>query len=118
MRKPIYIDLLIAKGAANRYTTRRLYRKQQRNLIDSICECAASWFALETEQQWPDNQIEARILLKQYVMESLKPTTRGSSFFIPTSVWMWIAGQVVTYVVKVLIELYWSDIESARSEKG
>ena len=89
--------------------------KSNSKLVESTCECAAEWFADPNQPEWPSNQIDARLDLTDYVLNSLKPHTKGSKFFLPTSVWVWIATQVITYVVKVLIEYYWSDIEQARS---
>ena len=114
MRKPIQIDALKSYNQADRRTFARLFRKEQQKLVESTCECAREWFADPNQPEWPDNQIDARLDLTDYVLDSLKPNTKGSKFFLPTSVWVWIATQVITYVVKVLIENYWSEIEQAR----
>ena len=115
MRKPIQIDAAKIYKETKSRSFARLFRWEQQKLIESICECATDWFADPNQPEWPDNQIDARLDLTDYVMDSLKPHTKGSKFFLPTSVWVWIATQVITYVVKVLIENYWSEIEQARS---
>tara|TARA_B100000497_G_C7505504_1_gene308307 strand:+ start:320 stop:673 length:354 start_codon:yes stop_codon:yes gene_type:complete len=117
MRKPVPLDVNLSHKQTSKYSFRRLYRQQQMDLVKAICDCSKEWFEDPNQPEWPDNQIDARIELKNYVTESLQIYEKKSKFFIPTSVWVWIASQVVTYVVKVLIELNWSEIEKARSEK-
>lgn len=115
MRKPIQIDTEKAYKETKSRTFAKLFRWEQRELVESTCKCAADWFADPNQPEWPDNQIDARLDLIEYVVNSLKLHTQESKFFLPTSVWVWIASQVVSYVVKVLIENYWSEIEQARS---
>jgi len=91
--------------------------KFQDNIVDlgrDAMDVAQGWF---DEEPWndgdPENydtQRECRIELKRYIIKRLDLSDTNKSWFIPDIVWIWLAKEVITYLVKLLIEWYWGDL--------
>ena len=58
-----------------------------------------------------DTQRECRIEMKRYILQKINVQDEKKSYFVPTFVWVWVAKIVINYIVKLIIEHYWSDLQ-------
>ena len=92
-------------------------RKFQDNIVDlgrDVLDEAQGWF---DDQPWKygalenfDTQRECRIELRRYIASRINLSDHNKSWFVPDFVWIWVAKQVITFVIKKIIEHYWSDL--------
>ena len=57
-----------------------------------------------------DTPRELRISLRRYIKNNIDLTDHKRSYFLPTFVWVYIAQQVIGWIVKKIIEHYFSQI--------
>lgn len=62
-----------------------------------------------------DSKREARIAMKRYITANIDMRDDKKSWFVPTFIWIWIAKQVIMFIVMVIINNYWSQMAE---EKG
>ena len=93
---------------------RREFKEQIVDLSRDVLDSAQAWF---DETPWVDRPIEefdtqreCRIELKRHVSRNIKLSDKDRSWFVPNFVFVWIAQQVITYVIKLIIEHYWGDM--------
>ena len=114
----IQIDQSLFLPQLKSYSTKsRRNSKFQDNIVDigqNALEVAQGWF---NEEPWVygntedyDTQRECRVALKRYILKEVRPGDPEKSYFIPTIVWTFIAQQVISYIVKIIIEHYWPDL--------
>ena len=64
----------------------------------------------QPEYNW-DTQRECRIEMKRYILNKIDVSDDKKSYFVPTFVWVFVARLVINYIVKLIIEHYWSDLQ-------
>ncbi len=114
----IQIDHSLFLPQIKTYSTRGRRETQfQDQIVDlgrDVLSEAQGWFDDAPWTQRPledfDTQRECRIELKRFIMNNISLQDSKRSWFIPNFVWVWIAQQVITYIVKMLIEHYWPDL--------
>tara|TARA_R100000278_G_scaffold113697_1_gene91937 strand:+ start:280 stop:600 length:321 start_codon:yes stop_codon:yes gene_type:complete len=47
---------------------------------------------------------EARRELRLYIDERIDLQDMKRSYFLPTFIWVWVAGQIITFIIKWIIE--------------
>jgi hypothetical protein len=57
-----------------------------------------------------DTPREMRASLGAWVKSRVKVDDIDKAWFVPSFVWVWIAGRVMTWIVKLIIDRYWPDI--------
>jgi len=62
-----------------------------------------------------DSKREARIAMKRYISANIDLRDDRKSWFIPSFIWIWIAKQVIMFIVTVIIKHYWFQMAE---EKG
>jgi hypothetical protein len=62
-----------------------------------------------------DSKREARLAMKQYISAHIDIRDAKKSWFVPTFIWIWIAKQVIMFIVMMIINNYWSQMAE---EKG
>jgi len=97
--------------------SRHKRRKFQDSLVDlgrDVLDDAQGWF---DEQPWRfgvlenyDTQRECRIELKRYITKKIDLSDRNKSWFVPNIIFIWIAKELITYIIKQIIEHYWPDL--------
>ena len=91
------------------------YQDQCVDLADDVLDLAQAWFDLKP---WEfgrikdyDTMRECRISMKRYVVSSIDFKDRSKAYnLIPSFVFKWVAGYLITYIVKIIIEYYWDDL--------
>lgn len=95
-------------------TRRARYEDNSIDLGREVLDASQGWFDLEPwvtgKPEHYDTKRECRIELKRHVMKQIDLFDVGKSYFVPSFVWTWIAQQVITYIVKLIIDNYWEDI--------
>jgi|TARA_R110000772_G_scaffold103023_1_gene203955 hypothetical protein len=95
-------------------TRRQRYEDNSVDLGREVLEEAQGWFDLEPwksgRTEHFDTKRECRIELKRHIMKKVDLNDMSRSYFVPSFVWTWIAHQVITYIVKLIIDTYWEDI--------
>jgi hypothetical protein len=64
----------------------------------------------DSQRTLPNTQRQARKQMADYVKDKIDLSNKKSSFFVPSFVWKFLAGKVIAYVVKLIIEHYWPDL--------
>tara|TARA_R100000008_G_scaffold16323_1_gene8006 strand:+ start:850 stop:1248 length:399 start_codon:yes stop_codon:yes gene_type:complete len=107
---PIQIDSELFLPKIHKKCDSRMMGNESKRLSSAVLEIAQGWFDDPPfkRNKEIDTQVECRIDLKYYILEKIKLKDRKSKFFIPTFVWVFIAQQVISYIVKLLIEHYWT----------
>jgi hypothetical protein len=114
----IQIDQSIFLPKIKEYSTSsRRNSKFQDNIVDIAREAldiAQGWFDDEPWRSNPvehyDTQRECRVELKRYISKHDLVGNPNKSYFLPHIVWSFIAQQVISWIVKLIIEHYWPDL--------
>ncbi len=64
----------------------------------------------QPQYHW-DTQRECRIEMRRYISRKINLKDKDKAWFVPTYVWIFVAKIVINYIVKLLIEHYWSDLQ-------
>lgn len=98
-------------------TSSRRNTRFQDNIVGcgrDAMDIAQGWFDAEPWKHGDpadfDTQRECRVHLKRYISREMKSSQTEKSYFLPHIVWSFIAQQVITWIVKLLIEWYWPDL--------
>ena len=91
------------------------YQDQCVDLSYDVLDMAQSWFDLEPwtlgRPQDYDTMRECRISMKRYIVTNVDFKDRRKSYnLIPGFVFQWIAGYLITFIVKIIIEHYWDEL--------
>lgn len=93
---------------------RRAYEDNSVDLGRETLDVAQEWFDLEPwvdgKPEHYDTKRECRIELKRFILARIDLKDETRSFFVPSFVWTWVAQQVITYIVKLIIDHYWEQI--------
>jgi len=93
---------------------RRTYEDNSVDLGRETLDVAQEWFDLEPwktgNPEHFDTKRECRIELKRFIMKRVDLKDSTKSYWVPSFVWTWVAQQVITYIVKLIIDNYWEDI--------
>ena len=79
-------------------------------LADEVIDIAEEWAANYTGYPEKKTKRELRRELKSYIKERINLRDKDKAYFIPTFVWVFIAQQVINWLVKILIEKYMMNI--------
>ncbi len=98
---------------------KRVYADQSFDLLDEVYDKAQEWFDEELQNQPKDRDTPryVRISLKRYICNNIDLSDSKRSFFVGSHIWVWIATQLINYIVKLLVEYYWQDIYSSLKKK-
>jgi hypothetical protein len=114
MSSNITIDSSLFLPKIDNYTAKRQSYGQQQRIVSRV--------ALLHAQEWLDGladgtlvsstqtQRQARRAMANYIKSQMDLKDRNRSYFVPAFVWQWLAGKVIAYVVKLIIEHYWPDL--------
>jgi len=102
-----------------RFGGKRAYADQSFDLLDEVYDKAQEWFddELQHHPKDKDSPRDLRISLKRYICNNIDLSDSKRSFFVGSHIWVWIATQLITYIVKLLIEHYWEEIYSSVKKK-
>ena len=93
-----------------------VYQDNSVDLGRTVLSVAQGWFDdqpwTRSKKEYYDTQRECRIELKRYILNNIDLRDERKSFFVPTFVWIWIAQTIITYIVKMIIEHYWTDLSA------
>jgi hypothetical protein len=113
----IQIDKSLFLPKINKFANskRRPYRDNSVALSEEVMDEAQNFFndapwVGGRRENW-DTQKECRLEMKRYILNKIDLEDRDRSYFIPSFVWIWIAKMVINYVIKLIIEHYWSDLQ-------
>lgn len=77
------------------------------NLLARDCMVAAEeWLDDNAKQSAKKSKRELRKDLKAHITSKVNPRDSTQAFFIPTFVWIFIAGQVINFIVRWIIARY------------
>lgn len=114
MSSKITIDSSLFLPKIDNYTARRQsFGKQQREVSRVALQYAQEWLDIQSDlgaNEHPETQWRARREMSAFVKDKLDLSDRNRSYFVPAFVWTWLAGKVIAYVVKLIIEHYWPDL--------
>jgi hypothetical protein len=93
---------------------RREFKEQIVDLSRDVMDEAQGWF---DEAPWVDSPIEhfdtqreCRVELSRHISRKIDLSDHKRSWFVPNFVFIWLANQLVTYILKLIIEHYWGDL--------
>jgi|LakMenE07Oct09ns_1017277.scaffolds.fasta_scaffold00938_6 hypothetical protein len=97
-KKQIY-DEVESKFSNPNYST-------ETSLLASECmKHAEEW--LQQAGDFPfKNKRELRKDLKKYIMDRVDLQDAKRSYFIPSFIWIFLAGQIISYIVRLIVERY------------
>ena len=75
-------------------------------LADEVIDLAEEWANNYTGYPEKKTKKELRRELKSYIRERINLRDKDKAYFIPTFVWVFLAQQVISWLVKILIEKY------------
>lgn len=118
MSSKITIDSSLFLPKIDNYTARRQsYGSQQREVSRVALQYAQEWLDIEADRMQtteskhaPQTQRQARRAMADFIKQNMDLKNRSRSYFVPAFVWQWLAGKVIAYVVKLIIEHYWPDL--------
>ncbi len=114
MSSAIVIDPSLFLPKIDNYSDkRRANVKKQRELSRLTLVYAQEYLDLcanEDVSATHSTQRSARKQMAVYVKSKLDLKNPDRSYFVPSFVWQWLAGKVVAYVIKLIIEHYWPDL--------
>ena len=118
MSSKITIDNSLFLPKIDNYTARRQsYGSQQREVSRIALKYAQEWLDKQADRMEvseskdaPQTQRQARRQMADFVKQNMDLKDRSRSYFVPVFVWQWLAGKVIAYVVKLIIEHYWPDL--------
>ena len=79
-------------------------------LADEVIDIAEEWAANYTGYPEKKTKKQLRRELKAYIKERINLRDKDKAYFLPTFVWVFIAQQVINWLVKILIEKYLMNI--------
>tara|TARA_R110000824_G_scaffold397870_1_gene601146 strand:+ start:273 stop:638 length:366 start_codon:yes stop_codon:yes gene_type:complete len=91
---------------------RNTHGDQAVDLSDDVFSVAQRWFDEEPWKSDPelDTKRELRISLRRYIKSNIDLSDHKKSYFLPTFIWVYIAQQVIGWIVKKIIEHYFGAI--------
>lgn len=118
MSSKITIDSSLFLPKIDNYTARRQsYGSQQREVSRVALQFAQEWLDIEADRMQSteskhalQTQRQARRAMADFIKQNMDLKNRSRSYFVPAFVWQWLAGKVIAYVVKLIIEHYWPDL--------
>ena len=118
MSSKITIDSSLFLPKIDNYTARRQsYGSQQREVSRVALQYAQEWLDIEADRMQtteskhaPQTQRQARRAMADFIKQNMDLKNRSRSYFVPAFVWQWLAGKVIAYVAKLIIEHYWPDL--------
>jgi hypothetical protein len=114
MSSKITIDSSLFLPKIDNYTARRQsHGSQQREVSRLALQYAQEWLddlADNSSSERPQTQRQARRAMANHIKSRMDLKDRNRSYFVPAFVWQWLAGKVIAYVVKLIIEHYWPDL--------
>ena len=91
------------------------FKENSLSLGEEVLDSAQHFFDDEPWKGQPRNywetQRDCRLEMKRYIMQKIDIESRDKSYFVPTFVWVWLAKLVINYIIKLIIEHYWSDLQ-------
>lgn len=114
MSSEISIDSSLFLPKVDSFMSRRnSYAKQQREVSRLTIEYAQEWLDSRADDKGgpkPETQRTARLEMSSYVKKRLDLSNVKRSYFVPVFIWQWLASKIIAYIVKLIIEHYWSDL--------
>jgi|TARA_R100000152_G_C6600103_1_gene57533 hypothetical protein len=95
----------IVRNVGYRYETKE-YRKNMEELAEHVIDLGEEWAQNFTGYPEKMTRRELRKSLRKYIKENLDIQDDSKSYFIPSFVWAFLAQQLITWLVKILIEKY------------
>lgn len=95
----------IVRNVGYRYETKD-YRKNMEGLAAHVVELGEEWAQNFTGYPEKMTRRELRKSLRKYIRENLDIEDDTKSYFIPSFVWAFLAQQLISWLVKILIEKY------------
>jgi len=104
-----------------RFTTsmsgkRSRFESNSISLGQEVLELSQIWF---DDEPWKCGDFEhfgckrsCRIELLNYCTSNLNLKDKSKSYFVPSFVWTWVANQVITIIVKMVIDHYWHEMDT------
>ena len=78
-------------------------------LADEAVDLAGEWLK-ENEDRIPDmTRRKIRMEMRKYIKERVDFQNTEKAYFVPTFIWVWAAQQIITWLVKIIIENYLDD---------
>ena len=82
------------------------FTKEMQSLADEVIDIAEEWAQNYTGYPEKKTKRELRRELKAYIKERIDLKDEKKSYFVPTFIWVFLAQQLVSWLVKILIEKY------------
>tara|TARA_Y100000004_G_scaffold114237_1_gene128334 strand:- start:104 stop:493 length:390 start_codon:yes stop_codon:yes gene_type:complete len=84
-------------------------------LYDKVIDLSQKWFDELQPGDFEQSQITQwhfRLNLKREIMREIdiRKDEKLRKSFIPTFLWIWLLERLISYIVKLIIEHYWTDI--------
>tara|TARA_Y100001963_G_scaffold148211_1_gene225711 strand:- start:542 stop:868 length:327 start_codon:yes stop_codon:yes gene_type:complete len=95
----------IVRNVGYRYENKD-YRKNMEGLAEHVIELAEEWAQNFTGYPEKMTRRELRKSLRKHIRENLNIEDDTKSYFIPSFVWAFLAQQLISWLIKILIEKY------------
>ena len=97
-KKQIYEEVEAKFGNPN-YST-------ETSLLASECMKISEEWLLQAGDFPFKNKRELRKDLKKYIMDRVDLQDTKRAYFIPSFIWIFLAGQIISYIVRLIVERY------------
>jgi len=81
------------------------YASETNSLCSHCLKLSEEWFTIE-QNLTNKSKRELRKDLKQYISMNTNLRDTNSSYFVPSFIWFFIAGQIISWLVRYIIDKY------------
>jgi|TARA_R110000823_G_scaffold226188_3_gene353919 hypothetical protein len=95
----------IIRNVGYRYETKG-NKKNMEGLAAEVVDLAEDWAQNYTDYPEKKTRRELRRELRKHIKDNLDLEDHTKSYFIPSFVWIFLAQQLISWLIKILIEKY------------
>jgi len=95
----------ILKNTEYRFES-KMFTSATQSLAAEVIDLAEEWAQNYTGYPEKKTKKELRRELKKYIKDNINLKDKNKAYFLPTFVWVFLAQQLISWLVKILIEKY------------
>ena len=84
-------------------------------LADEAIDLAEEWLNENEDRVGDMTRRKIRMEVRKYIKERMDFSNTDKAYFVPTFIWVWAAQQIITWLVRIIIERYLSDSSQPES---
>jgi len=105
---------LFRERVNNRFGSRQHGKIACGDFLEEVFNLSQEWLKKEEWSTNPelDTARECRIEMKRHIKDNIGLRDEDKSWFISDFIWVWLAQQVIVFVVGLIVEHYWIIIKN------